>query len=208
MCPLLSTVISPLWQRKNDWQNILFLQTKTFLRNIAHYFIASPKYQNLNTKNAKPIQLIEWIDWMFLCWGNTWGGLKIYPLELAGAGWSWLEVAVVQHNERAADVGWLEPGLTFQCHQTRGPRTESPATLSSDCHQNHVTAPSRGETGAKRNWTFYLDLQKILVLNNELNSVCGSNKNHDVLHKRWYDVIPEQPQHSVHYIIRGNGVKK
>ena len=27
----------------------------------------------------------------------------------------WVQ-AVVQHNEQAADVGWLEPGLTFQCH--------------------------------------------------------------------------------------------
>ena len=46
----------------------------------------------------------------------------------------------------------------------------------------------QGRDGCKKELNFLfrcsVDLQKILVLDNELNSVCGSNKNHDVLHKR------------------------
>ena len=49
----------------------------------------------------------------------------------------------------------------------------------------------QGRDGCKKELNFLfrcsVDLQKILVLDTELNSVCGSNKNHDVLHKRWCD---------------------
>ena len=126
----------------------------------------------------------------------------------------WVQ-AVVQHNEQAADVGWLERGLTFQCHTRVQLRTQDgvPSFHSALIVTGSMWRHQAGREGCgairnvgrfcQQSLTFYLDAPSI---DRKLRVVYLLNWTVCVEVSRimmWFLSSP-----GVHFIIRGNGVKK